>query len=148
MKTLSRLLLSTALVFVTATAASAYSLSPPDISARLKGTLTFSPNEGGNPQPFTCKVVLDLKTKGAGKITSIKFPTGNCEGINFQHLPWGIGLTGTNGGEFSFGSFGSANGNCVADVNNFIVNSSGVWTLTGPCLSGTLKSTPPVTIVP
>jgi hypothetical protein len=136
-----------ALVSLTATDASAYKLSPPDASVHLHGQMTFTPNEGGTP--FTCLVTLDLKTK-TGEIKAVKFPKGvaNCEGVNFQGMPWYINILNANSGYFSFQSFISDDGNCVGDGNRFEVTKSGVWTfLTGQCLSGTLTSSPPTTIV-
>jgi hypothetical protein len=138
-----------ALVSLTATDASAYKLSPPDASVHLHGQMTFTPNEGNNPKPFTCLVTLDLKTK-TGEIKAVKFPKGvaNCEGVNFQGMPWYINILNANSGYFSFQSFISDDGNCVGDGNRFEVTKSGVWTfLTGQCLSGTLTSSPPTTIV-
>jgi hypothetical protein len=147
MKTLPGLLMATALALAAATDASAYKLSPPDASVHLHGMMTFTPNEGG--KPFTCPVTLDLKTKN-GEIKAVKFPKGvfNCEGINFQYLPWYIDILSANSGQFSFRSFGSDNGDCIGMANKFQVTKSGVWTfLTGQCLSGTLTSNPPTTIV-
>jgi hypothetical protein len=145
MKTLPSLLLSVALIAATATAASAYSLSPPDTRARLKGTLTFTPNEGGHP--FTCRIVLDIKTQG--EIRAIKLPSGDCAALHFQDLPWGISVNSATSGTIGTVSFDSSSGNCIQDFNQFQDNASGVWTFpAGQCFSGTLKSDPPVTIVP
>jgi len=147
MKTLASLLLSVALISATATSASAYSFSPPDAAIRLTGTLTFTHSEGSG-QPFTCKVVLDLKTK-SNEIKAVKFPDGDCEGVSFVGLPWNVGISNANSGQFGQVIFESNEGNCIETVNQFQDNASGVWTLpAGGCLSGTLKSTPPVTIVP
>ncbi len=147
MKTLPSLLLSVELIAATATAASAYSLSPPDTRARLRGTLTFNPNEGTNPHPFTCKIIIDIKTQG--EIRAIKLPAGVCEDLNFQNLPWGISVNSATSGTIGIVSFDSSNGNCSQAFNQFQDNASGVWTFTaGQCFSGTLKSDPPVTIVP
>jgi hypothetical protein len=148
MKTLPGRLMATALALAAATDASAYKLSPPDASVHLHGMMTFTPNEGG--KPFTCLVTLDLKTKN-GEIKAVKFPRGvaNCEGINFQLLPWYIDIFNANSGQFSFTGFISDDGDCIGMANKFQVNQSGVWTfLTGQCLSGTLTSNPPTTIVP
>ncbi len=148
MRTLPSLLLSVALISATATVASAYSLSPPDISARLKGMVTFNPNEGSNTKPFTCKITLDLKTE-KGKIESVKINTGVCEGVSFQNLPWTVFNLNANSGKFGIVSYISGDGNCEQSGVQFQDNASGIWTLpAGQCLSGTLTSTPPVTIVP
>ncbi len=147
MKTAANLLLAVALFSASATAASAYSLSPPDTRARLKGTLTFTPNEGSNTRPFTCKVVMDIKTHG--QVISIKLPSGDCAGVHFQDLPWGIAVNSATSGTIGIVGFVSSNGNCSQDFNQFQDNASGVWTFpAGQCFSGTLKSDPPVTIVP
>jgi hypothetical protein len=152
MKTLPGMLMATALVLAAATDASAYKLSPPDASVHLHGMMTFTPNEngGGHPKPFTCPVTLDLKTKN-GEIKTVKFPkgVGSCEGINFQLLPWYIDIFNANSGQFGFTGFISNDGDCGGMANKFQVTKSGVWTfLTGQCLSGTLTSNPPTTIVP
>ena len=129
MKTLPGLLLATALALAAATDASAYHLSPPDASVHLHGRMTFTPNEGNNPKPFTCPVTLDLKTKN-GEIKSVKFTKGvsNCEGINFQGMPWYANILGANSGFFTFQSFGSDDGNCIGMENKFQVTQSGAWT--------------------
>jgi hypothetical protein len=151
MKTLPSLLLSVALIAATATAASAFSLSPPDTRAMLKGTLTLYPGGG---QPFKCKVTLRLRTKdGAGAIESVKLDTSaGCEGLRFAGLPWFVGLNNANSGQFGSGDMGffGGGGNCSEGGENFQDNASGIWTLPagGQCFSGTLTSNPPVTIVP
>jgi hypothetical protein len=71
MKTLSGLLLTTALAVTVATGASAYSFNPPDASVHLHGQMTFTPNEGGHP--FTCPVTLLLKTRRY-HISAVRFP--------------------------------------------------------------------------
>jgi hypothetical protein len=135
------------LASLAATTVSAYTFSPPNVSARLHGKLTFTPNEGANTKPFKCTVTFDLKTK-TGEITAYKFPRGNCE-VRFEGLPWYSDITGVNSGHFSFQGFGSGNGNCVADMAQFQDNGSGIFTFpAGQCLSGSLTSSPPVTIVP
>ena len=90
---------------------------------------------------------MDLKTKGA--ITGIEFPDGDCEGLHFIDMPWLTSFTGAHSGTFGPIGFGSGDGSCQTDGNQFQDNKRGVWTLpAGQCLSGTLKSQPPVTIVP
>jgi hypothetical protein len=79
MKTVPALLLATSLAF-TANTASAYSWSSSKTSVRLRGILTFTPNEGG--KPFKCLVVMDLKTKRS-LITAVKFPKVDCHGAWF-----------------------------------------------------------------
>ena len=106
-----------------------------------------NPNEGTNTFPFTCEVILDLKTKGL--ITGIEFPAGPCEGLSFQNLPWGFSFTDANSGTFGSVSFASAAGNCQTVANQLQDNKRGFFTLpAGQCLSGTLRSHPTVTIVP
>jgi hypothetical protein len=147
MKTFARLLLATTLACATATAASAYHLSPPDISARLRGTLTFTPDEGGS-KPFHCKVTLYLKTKGIIKAATVDSP-GGCHGLIFGNLPWFVGVNSATSGEFGIVDFTSSAGTGIQDSVQFQDNSSGVWSLPpGQIMSGTLTSRPPVTIVP
>jgi len=59
MKTFLPIVLASAMALATASEAFAYVLSPSDTSARLRGTLTFSPQSGG--APISCKVVMDLR---------------------------------------------------------------------------------------
>ena len=134
-----------ALASFTANAASAYHFSPRDASVHLHGTLTFTPNEGGNP--FTCRITFDLKTK-IPAIKAVKFLKGDCGGVTFQDMPWLVAITGPNSGLFGGGGFGSPAGNCVGRETSFQDNKSGIWKLpAGQCISGTLTSNPPVTIV-
>jgi hypothetical protein len=133
---------------ISATNASAYSLSPPDTTARLRGNLTFTPNNGSGTQPFTCKITLYLQTKGVIKGVAIDGP-GNCNFVLFEELPWRIVITDSNAGVFGEVKYSSNLGNCSQFTEDFQVNSSGVWTLApGQCMSGTLTSHPAVTIVP
>jgi len=140
-----------ALALATATGASAYHFSPVRAAVHLHGKLTFTPNEG-NGQPFTCSVTLDLKTKplktGPSIIKAVKFPHGDCQGVEFDGFPWGVQILNANSGAFGGGSYASADGICVTDETHFQDNGSGIWTLpVGGCLSGTLTSNPPTTIV-
>ena len=145
MKTVSGLLLATALAVTVVTGASAYSFNPPDASVHLHGKMTFTPNEGGSP--FTCTVTMDLKTK-RNKIIAIKFPKANCD-VRISGYPWGVAILNANSGKIFINGFLSSNGNCSQNWTTFQVNDSGIWTLpAGQCLSGTLKSNPPTTIVP
>jgi hypothetical protein len=133
-----------ALALATANTASAYSWSADKTSVKLRGTLTLTPNEGG--QPFKCLVVMDLKTKRS-IITAVKFPK-NCN-ARFTGLPWNVDILTENSGGFAGGTFVSGNGDCVTGSTEFTDSGSGIWTLaSGQCLSGTLTSNPPVTIVP
>ena len=143
MKTLPVLFMAATLA--TANAASAYHLNPPVASVHLHGKMTFTPNEGGSP--FTCTVTMDLKTKRS-KIGTVKFPQGSCN-VAFFDLPWSVGILNANSGIIEVSGFSSSNGNCVQNWNTFQDNGSGIWTLpAGQCLSGTLRSNPPTTIVP
>jgi hypothetical protein len=77
----------------------------------------------------------------------VKFPRGNCF-VAFNDLPWSVGIVNANSGIIESDGY-SGNGDCVQRLNTFQVNGSGIWTLPpGQCLSGTLKSDPPTTIVP
>jgi hypothetical protein len=148
MNILPSFLLTGAIIAGIPAMAAAYTLSPPDITAKLHGNLTFNPFEGSNPQPFRCKITLNLHTKGWIRAVKVDGP-GNCGLLSFQDLPWQVVVTGSNSGVFGTVSFSSSHGNCVQNNIQFQDNSSGVFTLSpGQCLSGTLTSTPPVTIVP
>jgi hypothetical protein len=141
------LLLSAALACATATTASAYSLSPPDTFVHLRGTVTFTPN---NPphSPFHCPIIMDVKTRN-DEVVRIKLPKTDCKNLRFVSGPWGIQFTGPNSGYFYFGIFISDVGLCNEGANTFQLNSPGIWTMPpGQCLSGTLKSDTPLTIVP
>ena len=146
MKPPYKLLLVIALTFSTVTTASAYHLSPLNSRAILKGILTFYPNNG---RTFRCKVTMRLKTKGV--ITSAALVTpGNCSALSFGELPWAVGILNANSGQFGHVDFTGGGGTCIENVAQFQDNASGMWTLpaNGQCFSGTLVSTPPVTIVP
>jgi hypothetical protein len=146
MKTLPILFMAATMALATANAASAYTWSPPKGSVRLHGKITFTPNEGG--KPFKCSVTMDFKP-ARSQITAVKFPRGDCEGVNFgTEFPWNVGIINANSGGFGGGQFGSGSGTCVEGANTFEVNGSGIWTLTGACLVGPLTSNPPTTIVP
>ena len=146
MKSLARLLLAITMVSATANVASAYHLSPPNSRATLKGILTFYPSGGQN---FKCKVTMHLNTKGFIKLAEVDTP-GSCQAVGFGGLPWGVGILSPNTGQFGHVSFVGGGGSCSEGVEMFQDNASGIWTLpaNGQCLSGTLVSTPPVTIVP
>jgi hypothetical protein len=129
-----------------ANAASAYSWQSDKTSVKLRGTLTFTPNEGSKQKPFKCLVVMDLKTKRS-LITAVKFPKSPC--AHFNDLPWNVDILTQNSGGFTGGSFLSGDGICNTLVTQFQVDGSGIWALpAGQCLSGTMTSKPPVTIVP
>ena len=145
MKTLPVLLMAAAVALATAKAASAYHWSPAKGSVHLHGKITFTPNRGG--EPFKCSVTMDFKP-ARSQITAVKFPHGDCEGVGFVGFPWNVAIFNANSGGFGGGEFESASGNCVQGYNTFQVNGSGIWTLTGTCLVGTLTSDPPTTIVP
>jgi len=149
MQTLSRLLLCVALASATANAASAYSFSPPHILAKLKGTLTFTPNEGG--QPFTCQVTMYLKTKSGEaipEIRTVRLSGADCAAVAFLGLPWGVSIADAKSGQIGFRGFDSSAGDCAGEALFYQDDRRGVWTLpAGGCLSGTLRSHPPVTIV-
>ncbi len=144
MKTLSTLLLATAIAAAMANAATAYQFSSDKTSVHLRGKMTFTPNEGGSP--FTCTVTMDLKIKRQD-ITAVRFPKGNCH-VTLNDFPWGVQILNANSGKiYNDGYFG--NGTCDQIFNTFQVNDSGIWTLPpGQCFSGTFKSDPPTTIVP
>ena len=147
MKTLSQLLLAVALTGLTANAAVAYHLSPPGSSAKLRGTLTFYPENG--VKPFKCKVTFYLKTKGvirAAKVDS----AGGCGALGFGSFPWFTSILTANSGQFGPISFTGGGGACSQSGIPFQVNSSSIWSLpslSGTCIAGTMTSTPPVTIV-
>jgi hypothetical protein len=150
MKTLSGLLLATALALALAAAtdAAAYTWSPPNGSVHLHGRLTFTPNEGSKTHPFTCSVTMDFKPK-PHVITAVRFPREDCEGVEFEAFPWDVYILQANAGSIGGGTFLSGAGICVTDGTQFQDNGAGVWTLpAGQCLSGTLTSNPPTTIVP
>jgi hypothetical protein len=127
--------------------ASAYQLSPPKTLSHLTGRLLFSP-EGGTP--FECHVNWNLKTRQRfGQIVGVKQKDNSCINVVFVDLPWSIEVNNANGGQIDGGRFVGGNGSCSLNAVIFSVNSSGVWTIpTGGCVSGTLTSNPPVTIVP
>jgi hypothetical protein len=138
-----------ALACALASTASAYSWSPPDITARLRGVMTFNPQGGGTP--FKCKIEMILKTKGS--ITAVKgTPKGpQCNGLGFPDLPMGAQiLNATNGQIQPFGWNWAGNGSCEQGAVQFTVNNStGLWTFAaGQCMSGSLQSHPAVTIAP
>jgi hypothetical protein len=144
MKTVSGLLLATALAVTLVTGASAYSFNPPVASVHLHGKMTFTPNEGG--QPFTCSVTMELKTK-RHEIAAVKFPKENC-GVALDDFPWDVAILNANSVEIIANGY-SGKGTCDQRLTTFQVNGSGIWTLpAGQCFSGTLKSDPPTTIVP
>jgi hypothetical protein len=148
MKRFSALCLTATLIFVMAPPASAYHLSPTNIRAKLRGTLTFY-YQGGQ-EAFKCKVVFELRTKNnAAGITHAK--TGgnkDCLFPEFVGLPWVVGILNANSGQFGHFAFIGGGGQCTEGVELFTDNASGIWKLpTGECVSGSLTSDPPVTIV-
>jgi hypothetical protein len=146
MKTFAVIYLVGSLSLAANSVANAYVFSPADVSARLHGKLTFSPNRGTNTKPFECSITLDLKTQSY-EIKSVKFPKKDCENVNFQVFPWYVSIKGAKTGQFSFPGFTSKNGNCASNRIQFQDNKSGIFTLDpGQCLAGTLTSDPPVTI--
>jgi hypothetical protein len=149
MKTLLSVLMAATAILGAATSVTAYSFSPSDTSVRLRGTLTFYP---GGQSPFSCKVVFRLRTKGSGGvIRSIDVNTPSCNGIAFGSLPWNTGpSTATSGVIENVNFSGPGSEQCHNTFETFQDDASGIWTIAddGHCISGTLRSTPPVTIVP
>jgi hypothetical protein len=150
MKTFANLSLSVAMISTIASGAFAYHLTPTNITTRLRGTLTFYAVDG---KIFKCNVKFFLRTRsGVGFDQPIFIRTQrdsgkSCGYIGFQDLPWHVSINNETSGTSGV-SFISEYGMC--DKNQaFTINDSGVWTLSpGGCASGTMKSTPPVTIVP
>ena len=139
-----------ALACAATSAATAYSLNPPDINAHLRGTVILHPN--GFPT-FKCKITMFLSTRQVitGVITSVKLDPGyQCNGLSFVSPPWGITLFNTTSGQFGpFGINRPGYGECHQNALQFQVNGSGVWSFPpGQCMTGSLDSHPPVTIVP
>jgi hypothetical protein len=67
----------------------------------------------------------------------------------FDDFPWTVNILTQNSGDFGGGTFESSYGVCTTGGTAFQDNGSGIWTLSaGQCLSGTMTSDPPVTIVP
>ncbi len=138
-----------ALACAATSGAAAYSLNPPDINAHLRGTVIFHPD---GLAPFKCKITMLLTTRQVvtGVIKSVKLDPGyQCNGLVVGDPPWGITLFNTTSGQlgpFNFDRPG--HGQCHQDDLQFQVNGSGVWSFPpGQCMSGSLDSHPPVTIV-
>lgn len=137
-----------ALVSLAANPASAYSFNPPNTLAKLQGKITFHPDGG---TPFSCSLTFRFKTSKK-IITAIQFHpgAGTCHGLKYNPtIP--VSITDANSGIIQ-AAFNSDSGACNFTYNNvFTADQSGVWTLassSGQCLTGTLTSHPPVTIVP
>jgi hypothetical protein len=138
-----------------ASSAGAYSFSPIDTFASLKGTLTLYPTSG---TPFKCKVFARVFTgKGTPfrdlpRIISISTTShlGPCNSVEFEGVPAGVVASGAHKGSFGGGGWLlPARASCTITQTTFYDKSSGVWTIpVGNCVSGSLTSKPPVTIVP
>jgi hypothetical protein len=141
-------------VLLGAGTASAGKLVPLHTKSNLRGTLRFFPLNGGHT--FKCQVDFVLLTgKGGGNNTQGKQPeiesaTGlNCSQLfAFEGLPWRAGPDGggaTTVSVFPFGWAVQGGPSCNED-QEFSVNKKGIWTATSGCVTGSLTSTPPVTI--
>lgn len=127
-----------------------YTLAPPKTTSTLTGTLTLLPQQSG--QPLTCDVRFVLRTherkppeisgayvKGKGLCSQVGF---------FSSPPWQVDANSATGGGIKGGGWTVGFEGCGIPSTGFSVNSSGVWTLTPGCYSGTMTANPPVTIVP
>ena len=150
------LALTAALALAGSANAQAYEWSPQQTVTRLTGTLVFSPSHGA---PFQCKVVLNFRTgnvkRGEDSLPQVfggAVKGRGCESVQLVDLPWYVGPVDPN--NVSVSPFGWNGGieSCVAvDGSKFQVMSDGTWVLGGyypVCLTGSLTSNPPVTIVP
>jgi hypothetical protein len=148
---LHRKLVLAALPFAfSAGSASAYQLSPPGIVSHLTGRLLLNPPAGA---PFECHVHWKLKTQNGrgkpGKIVAATVVSNKACQAAFVLLPWTIEVNDPDDGTILGGSFLNAEGGCTSGSFGFSLNSSGIWAIpAGGCVSGTLTSNPPVTIVP
>ena len=148
MKLYLRLILAALPLAFSTGSASAYQLSPPEITSHLTGRLLLNPPAG---LPFQCRMRWTLKTRSAVKkghnrlgeiVAAIGTGTGEktCQAA-FLGLPWPIEVNDANSGSILGGSFLNGSGGCTTDFTGFSVNSSGVWTIpAGGCVSGTLTS--------
>ena len=150
MKHIHLIFLSAVLISATSSTVFAYSLSPPNTNATLEGKLRFHPRQG---QPITCEVTFGLKTKTAGHsvITSTKISHRKCSQIFAGGFPWTVTPSGPNTGIIHGMIFIGVGSGCGDTEEVFGDNGSGIFTFNmarGQCLSGTMTSSPPITIVP
>jgi hypothetical protein len=133
--------------------ASAFQLSPPRTRSTLDGTLQFV---NGGEKAFNCRVHIVLRTnEGKHAVPpeiekiDINARGGACNGVHFADpFPWIVQATSASGGTISGGSWLYGGNSCPRPNNGFSINSTGVWTISPGCLSGTFQSNPPVTIIP
>jgi hypothetical protein len=137
-----------------AASASAYSLSPPHTKFQLNGKVLI--NTDGQHGQGRCSSKWSGRTGGQleGEIRTFKF-VGDKHGCNIlypQAVPARIVVTGPSTVSVSIGWFYQNDGECNPTPLNITVSSEGIWSFNGPIgrcnISGTLTSTPPVTIVP
>ncbi len=138
--------------------AQTYEWSPQKTKVRLTGTITLTP-QGGFGSPFQCKVEFGLRTGNVKRgedalpqIDSGAVKGKGCENVRLLRLPWYVGAQAMypNGyGTGSVSAFGWDGGveYCQADGVLFQSGPDGTWFFNGPCISGTLASNPPVTII-
>jgi hypothetical protein len=127
----------------------AYTLSPPKTTSTLTGTLGFVTSGGG--VAFRCDVRFTLRTHGpikAGEISNavVKGPT-YCKSVGFVTTPWEVEVLNAKGGGID-GTGWSVGFESCSSGTAFTDNADGVWSFGPGCLSGTMISNPPITIVP
>jgi hypothetical protein len=154
MKTFTTLAAVALVSFGFANSASAFKLSPP--STKFKASGSTSLTKSGVTVPCTANFVGKTSAKGTGKITGASFTgSSTCTAIQATGLPWqakAISATTANINNVSVNA--GPLGTCGPSTVPVQISGSGAITfnnvvLTGGCsVSGTVQSTPAVTIVP
>lgn len=133
----------------------AYQFSPPNTGSHLTGVLQFLNGDG--KKEFKCRVDFHLHVRQSPNISRVimyrlNLASGGCPPtVRFDGtLPWPTAALDSNTAQVAAG--GWSNGSettCSGGSIFFTVDANGAWTvLPSRCLSGTLLSDPPITIVP
>ena len=142
-----------AALFAMADPAEAFHFSPVATGFTASGTIGLAQGSVG----YTCTMTAKGRTgkKGRAKINSVRLSgtDAHCSGTSATGLPWRVKATGPGGGTMSNVGFTGAVGTCGPSATGIQVSGSGAWSfddlLAPSCIfSGSLNTSPPITIVP
>lgn len=153
MKTLTAVAAIALVSFGFTTTASAFKLSPPSTSFTGSGNTSLT--KSGITVPCTANFTGSINARGVGKVTGATFTgSATCQAISATGLPWKVAAKTASTAKFSAVSVSTPLGNCGPSALTVGDNGTGLVTFTnqilsGGCsVSGSVQTTPAVTIVP
>jgi hypothetical protein len=152
MKTTIALIAAGLVSFAVATPAAAYHLIPENSS--FKGTGNTSATKNGVTLACKAKFTGSVDANGVGSVTGGSF-TGDlgCTSVTLSNLPWQATAKSATKGQIFNATFSSPIGNCgpgtvPVKVKNGVISFKNVALSGGCTITGKIKTTPAISIVP